>query len=176
MTEERTKLVEDNIRYPYFVAHKFRNVPIEFDDLVGIANIGLVKAALQFDFESGFSFTTLADIVIRREIIHELRKQKKKKRTANVVSLETPMPGAENITIADMIPDRRDSFEHLEAALCLKNGLNNLNDKEFKAVRLSIEYPGTSQAVRARKQGISQSIYSRYLISARRKIVVTSNF
>lgn len=172
MEEKRIKLVEENIKYPYFVAHKFKNVAIEFDDLVGIANIGLVKAALQFDFDAGLSFTTLADLVIRREILHELRRMRCSKRRAYTVSLYEPVPDTEDITLADMIPDKRDEFGRVETVITLKGGMKNLNDRELEAVRLSIAYPGTSQEVRAKMQGVSQSIYSRYLMSARKKIAV----
>lgn len=45
MTEERSKLIEDNLMFAYSMANKFCGVPIEYDDLIGIANYGLVKAA-----------------------------------------------------------------------------------------------------------------------------------
>ena len=73
MTEEINKLIEDNLMFAYSMANKFRGAPIEYDDLLGIANVGLVKAAQKFDNGSGFSFTTYAGKVISNEIFQFLR-------------------------------------------------------------------------------------------------------
>ncbi len=167
MTEERSKLIEDNLMFAYSMANKFCGVPIEYDDLIGIANYGLVKAAQKFDYGAGYSFTTYAGKVISNEILQFLRKQKKH---LYVLSLEEPIQDTENITLEDTIADKEDGFGEVEAIMVIQSSIDYLNDREFSAVALSIDLPGVSQAQRAKKLGVSQSIYSRYLSSAKRKI------
>lgn len=168
MTEERNKLIEDNLMFAYSMANKFRGVPIEYDDLLGIANVGLVKAAQKFDKGSGFSFTTYAGKVISNEILQFLRKQKKH---LYVLSLEDPIQDTENITLEDTIADKKDGFAEVEAIMVIQSSIDYLNDREFSAVALSIDLPSVSQKQKAEKLGVSQSIYSRYLSSAKNKIL-----
>lgn len=51
------------------------------EDLIGAGFVGLCKAYKIFDKKRGVKFTTLAISCIRNEMIHELRKNNKHKRT-----------------------------------------------------------------------------------------------
>ena len=86
------------------------------------------------------------------------------------MSLEDPIQDTENITLEDTIADKNDGFEEVEAIMVIQSSIDYLNDREFSAVALSIDFPGVSQKQKAEKLGVSQSIYSRYLSSAKRKI------
>ena len=77
MTNEQQKLVEDNINLAYFVAHRFKNTNLEFDDVKATACLGLVKAAIAFQPDRGLVFNTLAVKVITNEILIQLRREKK---------------------------------------------------------------------------------------------------
>ena len=76
MTNEQQKLVEENINLAYFVAHRFKNTNLEFDDVKAIACLGLVKAAIAFQPDRGLVFNTLAVKVITNEILMQLRREK----------------------------------------------------------------------------------------------------
>ena len=55
---ERNALVEDNIGLVYMVAQKFVGRGVEFDDIVQIGTIGLIKAGDRFNEEFNVKFST----------------------------------------------------------------------------------------------------------------------
>lgn len=77
MTEERQKLVTDNLGFAHMIANRYRSMNLEFDDIVSVAYVGLVRAANAFDPDRGFKFTTFAAKVITNEILYYARRQKK---------------------------------------------------------------------------------------------------
>lgn len=67
-TEDRNKIVE---RYMYLaknISKKFTNRGVDYDDLLQIASLGLVKATERFDVSKGLSFVTFAMPTIIGEI------------------------------------------------------------------------------------------------------------
>lgn len=57
------------------IAFKFKpQPPNDYDDLISIGMIGLLKAIRAFDPSKGNQFSTLASTIIRREIVRELEK------------------------------------------------------------------------------------------------------
>src|SRR5579875_3028029 len=72
----RERLVRDNIRLVYYVAHRYRDpaaaLGIEFDDLVGAGMVGLWEAAMRFD--PGIArFSTHAVAWIRGRLLRLMR-------------------------------------------------------------------------------------------------------
>ena len=65
MNDEQRKLVEDNHNLIYAILHKY-NLPI--DEFYDVAAIGLCKAAITFDAEKGYLFSTYACVVIKNEL------------------------------------------------------------------------------------------------------------
>ena len=55
MDKEKEQLITENIRLAYYVAKRFLNSGIEYDDLVSVASLGLVKAAKKFNQEKAYS-------------------------------------------------------------------------------------------------------------------------
>ena len=111
MTPEQTKLVTDNLRFAHYMARRFLASGIEYDDLVSTAYIGLIKAAQRYDGRAKYS--TYASVVIRNEILMELRRQKK-----NVATLPLNAPIAirthdsDDIEYLDLIADSDPPVEH----------------------------------------------------------------
>ncbi|MDF2499345.1 MAG: Grass [Anaerosporomusa subterranea] len=69
-------LVNENIRLPAYIVEKYCYMHLsycEFEELVSVGNIGLVKAAKHFDVSKGFKFSTYACSAIRGEIRRFLR-------------------------------------------------------------------------------------------------------
>lgn len=66
--DNRDEFINNNIKLVYACANKFRNKGIEFDDLVGAGNLGLVKAVDAFDESRNVKFSTYAVPVILGEI------------------------------------------------------------------------------------------------------------
>ena len=53
MTEEKERLVVDNLRLAGYMAQKYKSTGIDFDELVSIGYMGLVKAANSYQPERG---------------------------------------------------------------------------------------------------------------------------
>ena len=67
------EIVKENMGLVFSVAGKFLNRGVEFDDLVQIGSIGLIKAAEKFDSSLGYKFSTYAVNLIIGEIKRFLR-------------------------------------------------------------------------------------------------------
>lgn len=65
---ELEKLVMDNQGLVVNIAKKYKRIELEFDDLMQLGNIGLMKAIRNFDESRGFKFSTYAVPMIQGEI------------------------------------------------------------------------------------------------------------
>ena len=167
MTEKEIKLVEENIPLALHVAKRWIEVTgMDRDDAISAAEYGLVKAARGFDPDRG-RFSTYAGRIMENEIRMELRKHSRRSREMH---LEDPIEGTEGLKLKDMLADPRDCFELSEAVCELAERSGTLTERERTAVMIRIEYPEKSQAECGRMMGISQSLFSRRLIDARRKM------
>lgn len=113
------------------------------------------------------SVSTYAGRIMENEIRMELRKHSRRSREMH---LEDPIEGTEGLKLKDMLADPRDCFELSEAVCELAERSGTLTERERTAVMIRIEYPEKSQAECGRMMGISQSLFSRRLIDARRKM------
>ena len=70
----RNRIVEMNSRLVRQVAGRMvRRYSVDFDDLVQIGSLGLIKAVDRFDPHAGYAFSSFAVPLIRGEILHYLR-------------------------------------------------------------------------------------------------------
>ena len=65
---DRDRLVTENLALVHACANRFRGRGAEYEELYSAGCVGLCKAAKQFDFSRGFSFSTYAVPVILGEI------------------------------------------------------------------------------------------------------------
>lgn len=72
-TDAESKLVTDNMGLIRSIALRFRGRGIEFEDLIQIGTLGLIKAIRSFDTERGYAFSTYAVPLIMGEIKRTLR-------------------------------------------------------------------------------------------------------
>lgn len=72
-TEAYNELISSNLGLVKSTARRFMNRGTEYDDLVQIGTIGLIKAAQAFDPELGFSFSTYAFSMITGELRRHFR-------------------------------------------------------------------------------------------------------
>lgn len=79
LNSEKEHLVLDNQGLVHYIVQKFGGIsnPSEYDDLVSIGTIGLIKAAITFDSSKKFTFATYASKCIKNEIFQYYRKAKK---------------------------------------------------------------------------------------------------
>lgn len=170
MTNEQQKLVEENINLAYFVAHRFKNTNLEFDDVKAIACLGLVKAAIAFQPDRGLVFNTLAVKVITNEILMHLRRERKHSSVTASLDMET-VPG-EEITLADIIPDTKNDYETFLFWMNVEQNQKLLSEKEKYILQLKMVDPDIRQSDIAAKCGCAQPHVSRVLRRIKDKLAV----
>lgn len=175
LSSEEEHLVLDNQRLVHYLVQKLGVTPIssEYEDIVSIGKIGLVKAAITFDSSKKITFATYASRCINNEIFMYYRKANK---YAKDISIDEPIGNdgeGKELTLGDIIEHSESDFVekivHKESFIQLVNII--LNYLEEKA-RLAILYRmgEVSQADIAEKLNISQSYVSRIVTKATNKI------
>lgn len=76
--EAKDKFFEKNRPFIFYMANKFRDIGMEYDDIISLASIGLVKAYNTYDASKGFKFLALATMCMQNEILKEFRRFKRK--------------------------------------------------------------------------------------------------
>jgi RNA polymerase sigma factor (sigma-70 family) len=74
--QQRDALIHSNLRLVISVARKFKDRGMSYVDLIQEGNIGLMKAAVRFDYRKGFKFSTYAHWWIWQSIKLALAKQR----------------------------------------------------------------------------------------------------
>ncbi len=71
LTTEQKQMVEDNIGLAYSTALRMvAKSPLEYDDILSICFLGLIKAVQKFDPSKGFAFSTYA-VPVMRWMVHK---------------------------------------------------------------------------------------------------------
>ena len=86
--EAKQILVERNLRLVVYIAKKFENTGIDFEDLISIGTIGLMKAINTFNLDKNIKLATYASRCIENEILMQLRKNT---RIKNEISIDEPL-------------------------------------------------------------------------------------
>ena len=146
MTEEAKKLIEENMNLARFVAHRFKNTGMEYEDVEAIALYGLSKAAMSYNSGQA-KFSTYAVPVIRNEILICLRKKR-----IFTVSFEEKIGER---TVEETLGEHCRGIECAEDVLFLRQALPCLNERE-RAVIYEIFWNETDQRDIAKKMGCSQ--------------------
>lgn len=170
MTEDQKKLVVDNIGLSHYVARRYKEKHgIDFDEAFSAAQYGLVKAAILFDPEHGTKFSTFAVLLMQQEIQLELRKRWYRYQSDRI-SMEDAISGTEKLQIGDLIADPEDYTGMVDMIVDIKRCFCKLTKLEREIVTIKINSPGYTQDEYSKIIGISQSMVSRYLKSARKKM------
>jgi len=164
-SKEQEELVIKNQKLVPHIAKRYIKSYYDFDDLISVGKIGLVKAAVTFDKSKGNAFSTYAALCIRNEILMYLRTEK---RQGNVVFLEEPIDSDKDgneITLGETISDNNKDFREVIAdrdviVRAIRIFLNLLEPRE-KVVFL-YKISGKTQRIIAKSLKISRSYVSRY--------------
>lgn len=164
----RGKLVEHNLRLVVYIAKKFEGTGIEFEDLISIGSVGLIKAVKTFKNDKNIKLATYASRCIENEILMQLRKTSKIK---GEVSLEKPLSedGEGNqLVLADIMANENDeitsSIETSAEKDAIWQVLQKLEKREQEIMILRFGLEGKDELTQkevADKLGISQSYISR---------------
>lgn len=162
------KLIEHNLRLVVYIAKKFDGCGIEFEDLISIGSVGLIKAVKTFKHDKNIKLATYASRCIENELLMQLRKLSKIK---GEVSLEKPLSedGEGNqLVVADVIADENDEIATSIETSAEKNAiweiLQKLEKREREIMILRFGLEGNDELTQkevADKLGISQSYISR---------------
>ena len=168
--EARKILIEHNLRLVAHVCKKYSATKkIEFDDLVSIGSIGLIKGINTYNSKKSIKLSTYISKCIENEILMYFRSNKK---TNNDIYLEEPIGKDKDdnaITLQDVIRnDERPIDEEIDnkikKAKMFKAINNVLNDREREIIKLRYGLDGKKPKTQidiAKKMGISRSYVSR---------------
>lgn len=173
-SKEQEDLVIKNQRLVYYIVNKLGKSYSDYDDLVSIGTIGLIKAAANFDDSKGIKFATFATTCINNEILMHFRKEKSH---ANDISLDEPIAqdssSGNELTVADVISSSDEGFtgkleKNQDFEKVISIILNALNSKE----RLTMLHyiAGNNQRYIGNILNISQSYVSRLIEKACKKV------
>lgn len=124
--DAKDTLFQNNQEFIYKMAHKYRNIA-EFDDLVSMGNVGLIKAFNTYDESKGLKFITYYSRIVVNEILMHHRKTKNHK---YVKSLDEVVMGEgledKEITRMDLLIDEESEamYEKVETHNFMNQVLN----------------------------------------------------
>lgn len=180
LSSEKEHLVLDNQRLVHYLVQKLGVTPnsSEYEDIVSIGTIGLVKAAITFDSSKKITFATYASRCINNEIFMHYRKANK---YANDISIDEPIGNdgeGKELTLGDTIEHSESDFVekivNKEAFIQLVSIILNYLEEKTRLVIL-YRMGEVSQADIAEKLNISRSYVSRIVTKATNKIREVAN-
>ncbi len=161
-------LIEHNLRLVVYIAKKFENTSVEFEDLISIGSVGLIKAVKTFNIDKNIKLATYACRCIENEILMFLRKTSK---TSLDISLDKPISmdkEGNQLFLADVLQSEEDVIEKTvddsadkQIVHMLIEGLSS-REQEIMILRYGLTgQDELTQKEVADKLGISQSYISR---------------
>lgn len=141
---DRQKLVEDNIKLVYEVAHKYKYLcctVTDFDDLISIGSIGLIKASQAYDDTKNIKFSTLAFICIKNAILREFVNKQYRFNSTNTVSLHSKKSTntyEDEVELQETLRDTKmeDCLDNLECKILIDSVYKKCTDREKKVIDL----------------------------------------
>lgn len=104
--EDEEKLVALHTPLVVSIAFSYNpRPPYDYEDLISIGMIGLLKAIRSYDPARGTQFSTVASIIIRREIIRELQKNNNSKFHEQIDENIVEESRLNNLIIDEYLPD-----------------------------------------------------------------------
>lgn len=161
-------LIAENMNLVHYFANRYRK-QMEYDELIGIGNIGLVNAAIKFDENKGIKFSTFASTCINKQMLMAIRKSKQVQRSRYItINLEDVFyaKDGDEIRFIDRVESEEDTQRDVErnfAIKYLKHKIEQLAHCEKFVIKATygIEMEQITQAEIARYLNISQSYVSR---------------
>lgn len=155
-----------NEKLSHYIANKYKNSIVPYEDSVALCHIGMTIAFDLFDLSKGFKFATYAPFIMEREILKEIRRLKKHQ---GVLSLDDvafgPHNDDANLSLLDMIADDLDLEQDVENAelvrIFLEGQQHFLSEKERQSILNLVEDEVKSQTEISKDMGVTQAQVSR---------------
>ena len=162
------KLIEHNLRLVAYIAKKFENTGIDYEDLISVGAIGLIKAVRTFKLDKNIRLATYASRCIENEILMQIRKTS---RIKNDISLDKPLcedGDGNQLVLSDILPCDEDvisqAVDEPADRQIINELIGKLNSREREIMVLRYGLMGHEELTQrevALKLGISQSYISR---------------
>jgi RNA polymerase sporulation-specific sigma factor len=168
--EKRNYIIEHNLRLVAYIARKFDNTRISFEDRFSVGSIGLIKAVKTFNPDKGTKLATYAARCIENEILMLLRRSAKDESNISFDDTLYVDWDGNTLTLRDILSDL--SVE-TEEAIVNKNALIQAISKlQAKEISIIFMYfvEGKKQHEISDILNISQSYISRVIKGIIRKL------
>ena len=181
-TQARNLLIEHNLRLVAHIAKKYttsgRIASVDFDDIISIGSIGLIKAIDSFNSGKSARLATYAARCIENEILMYIRSSKK---YSNDIFLQDPIGhdfDGNEITVMDMVKSDDDPVpdevsDKIDITRMMRKIDEVLDEREREIIRLRYAVCGGEEMTQreiASMLGISRSYVSRIEKKALKKI------
>lgn len=181
-TQARDLLIEHNLRLVAHIAKKYttsgRIASVDFDDIISIGSIGLIKAIDSFNSGKSARLATYAARCIENEILMYIRSSKK---YSNDIFLQDPIGhdfDGNEITVMDMVKSDDDPVpdevsDKIDINRMMRKIDEVLDEREREIIRLRYAVCGGEEMTQreiASMLGISRSYVSRIEKKALKKI------
>lgn len=171
-TKEQERLVLENQKFVYHVVNKLEVKYNEYEDVISIGTMGLIKAAITFDKSKKVKFPTYACKCIRNEVLMYLRENKSHAR----ISIDSPISinnEGNELTFLDLLSGNNGEFietisekESLERVMSII-----LNLFAYRKIIIMLYFfAGNTQSIIGKKFNLTQSEISRIIKRIRNKI------
>ena len=168
LTLEQQELVTDNIGLVFAVIGKIKkkfSMPDSLDyedDLIQAGNLGLTYAALYFDVERGFQFSTYAWWVIWRAVLKCVAQNvvgDVRIPWSTVTKEDSPIHSYIDIEGLEIPEEERDIHQELDGSIIIE-GIKRLNEP-YRTIINEIYYKETSAAALSRQYQLSPGFVKR---------------
>src|SRR4051794_33838160 len=137
-TDARTRMIQANLRLVVKIAREYVGRGLSLDDLVGEGNLGLIRAAEEYDPKFGTRFSTYASYWIKQAIRHALINTTTTIRLpAHMVGLLTKWRRVERALRREM--GREPSPEQIADMLGLSPAQRTMVDRALRARKLRLD-------------------------------------
>lgn len=186
-TDARNILIEHNLRLVAHVAKKYtssgRIASVDFDDIISIGTIGLIKGIDSFNADKNVRLATYAARCIENEILMYIRSSKK---YSNDMFLQDPVGhdfDGNEITVMDMVKSDDDPVpdevsDRIDIMRMIQKIEEVLNEREREIIKMRYAIYGGEEITQreiAAMLGISRSYVSRIEKKALKKISACLN-
>lgn len=172
LTDSERQLVMENKGLVYVVVYRLVRIgkllPHLIEDAISEGMIGLMKAAVFYDPDSGHQFSTLAVLCIKRKIICYIKKEINQTKR-NVASLDDPISDRSEKSLGESLP-AKDDVER-DAVNWLNEQVDRISQNHPKAMYLETlkEYVnGRNIREIAEERGVSKQRIQFILSEAKR--------
>lgn len=136
-------LIERNLRLVKHVAKQFKSSTENFEDLLSIGTIGLIKGVNTYNPQKNTSLSTYLSKCIYIEIIHHLKNYNKRSKDVSINQVMPSNKGLEsNLSIGDTLCEEHTPriIENIENRYTLEKAIEKLNDKERRIIKLRYNF------------------------------------